>query len=154
MFHSFFNNRTAFSLIEIVTVVLIIGIISAVAVPKVYDSMNSYHLTLAADTIIADLKYARQEARSRSQSISIIFDLTNDSYTISDVSSRNHPGQSYVVNLQDSKTPADITDVKNGPVIVFNQYGIPGGDHEIDLVVGNDDITIAIDEHSGRVSIK
>ncbi|HCS52309.1 GspH/FimT family pseudopilin [Rubinisphaera sp.] len=148
-------TRTGFSLIEMVTVVLIIGILSAVAVPKVYDSMDAYRLKLAAETIAGDLKYARQQAISRSQSITVSFDLINESYTISDIQDRNHPDQTYAVSLTDTPSPADIVSVSSTPaaVITFNQYGIPVSEAIVTLDVSGSQKTVIVHASSGRVSI-
>ncbi len=149
------NNRSGFSLIEMVTVVLIIGILSAVAVPKIYDSMDSYRLKLAAETIAADLKYARQQAISRSQSITVTFDLVNESYTISEIPDRNHPDRAYAVSLTDSASPADIVSVSPTPAtaITFNQYGIPASEATVTLDVGGTQKSVIVHASSGRISI-
>ncbi|TWT59922.1 GspH/FimT family pseudopilin [Rubinisphaera italica] len=149
------NKRSGLSLIEMVTVVLIIGILSAVAVPKIYDSIDAYRLKQAAETIAGDLQYARQQAISRSQSITVSFDIVNESYTISDISDRNHPDQAYVVSLTDSACPADIVSVSSTPTtaITFNQYGIPSSEATVTLDVNGAQKTVIVHASSGRISI-
>ena len=47
----FIKNRKAFTMIELVFVIVVIGILSAIAIPKFADTAESAHLTKAQDTL-------------------------------------------------------------------------------------------------------
>jgi type II secretion system protein H len=71
----------AFTLVEVLIVLMVIGIIAAIAVP-LYVSAASTQLRTAANMIASDLEYAKSMSISTGQSHSIVFDTTAESYSI------------------------------------------------------------------------
>ncbi len=96
-------NLSAFTLIEVIIVVLIIGIISAIVVP-LYTSAASVQLRTAAGMIASDLEYTKSLAMSTGKNYSVVFDTSAESYRIADKDGQviPHPvhiGADYIVNF-------------------------------------------------------
>ena len=85
-----FNNETArfvrsaragFTLVEILAVVVILGIASAIIIPQM-GTRDDMRAAAAARTVIADLIYAQNLAISTGQTIWVRFDVANNRYTL------------------------------------------------------------------------
>jgi type IV fimbrial biogenesis protein FimT len=63
------QKGSAFSLVETMTVVAIIGILAAIAVPSYQDMIERNRLKQVAEALKSDLQFARTEAIKRSQNI-------------------------------------------------------------------------------------
>ena len=73
------NNRGV-SLIEIVVVIAIVGILSAIAVPNVIGWRAARKLDGAARNFMADMELARIKAIREAEDISVVFDVAGESY--------------------------------------------------------------------------
>ena len=62
------SRRCAFTFIELVIVLLVMGILTAVAAPKFFDSLLFHRVESAARRVKADLELARTQARLTSAS--------------------------------------------------------------------------------------
>jgi prepilin-type N-terminal cleavage/methylation domain-containing protein len=146
--------RRAFTLVELVVVVLIIGIFTAVAVPVFVDSLLFYRVESAARRVKADLELARQTARLTSATQSITFN--NATYTASSgVSGLNHAADAYLVNL--AAAPYQIDSVTldfNGAITVaFDGYGTPSAGGTIVLSAPRHQCTVTLDAVTGLITI-
>lgn len=68
------SNRHGFSLMEIMTIVVIIGIISAMAFPKFAASMHRLEFRSAARDIVSKMRLARSTAISQKQQFGVNID--------------------------------------------------------------------------------
>jgi prepilin-type N-terminal cleavage/methylation domain-containing protein len=96
-----FNScRTSgFTLVETLTVVVIIGILSALMVPMLGDTSQS-KLIAAANQVSADIGYAQIESISHADDLRlVIFDLDDNSYYIAPVNSPLTPVTNPIGNL-------------------------------------------------------
>src|SRR5688572_22362458 len=71
-----------FTLMEVVISVLILGILAAVAMPKLADALHRTRVACAARRIKADLELARQNALATSAPQTVQFFPATDLYTL------------------------------------------------------------------------
>ena len=127
------GRRSGFTLVEIMIVVLVMGILLAVAVPKYQRSVALYQTRLAAWHIAHDLRLASTLSEARGTAVKIEF-LTSTSpdgsrYWASDL------------NLTLLNTPLIDTDLKQDPyhvdivsapsVASFNAYGLAEARYDV-----------------------
>src|SRR4051794_5468486 len=91
------RRRCAFTIIELVIVILIMSILTAVAAPTFFDSLLFHRVESAARRVKADLELARTQARLTSASQSITF--VNSVYTLSNTKNLDRPSTIYSVDL-------------------------------------------------------
>lgn len=73
--------RSAFTLVEILVVIVILGIASAIAIPFM-GTRDDLRVTAAARNLVADLIYAQNEAITLGKPVYVRFDTTNNNYTL------------------------------------------------------------------------
>ncbi len=137
-----------FSLVEVACVVVIIGALSAIAVPRLSNSIALSRVDAAARRIVVDLDYAKREAIRSSTNQRVRFRPLTDEYSIEGLLDPDHPGGVYVVSLQDEPYGATIVSVNfpagNAERVIFDIYGVPDSGGSVVISVGNYTRTITI----------
>ncbi len=126
------NRVTAFTMVEIIVVMVILIIAAMLAVPMV-SSAADMQLQTAANAITADLEYAKNLAITRQQSYSVVFSPGTNSYEIHDSSGViAHPqisGRNFVVSFEDEKRLNRVSiitaDFDSVQTISFDYLGSP-----------------------------
>jgi type IV fimbrial biogenesis protein FimT len=77
-------KKNGFSLLELMIVVGVMAIISAIALPRLEDYLAERRLNGAAQTVMADMMMARQKAVTQNNAFKIIFSINHHGYTILD----------------------------------------------------------------------
>src|SRR4051794_21600677 len=95
-------SRSAYTLVELVLVLIIIGIMAGMAVPRYAMATARYRASAAANRIAADLAMAQQNARATSLTQPIVFTAASGTYVISNLTSLDNGSTSYSVNLTKS----------------------------------------------------
>jgi len=146
------NKRRAFSLVEVTCTVVLMGIMAAMAVPRFSRFVANQQIEAAARRVIADLAYARREARQSSSSRTVTFDVASSSYRLVGVKDLNRVGRDYQVSLNKEPYRVKITSASFGGTaqIAFNGYGSPSSTGTVVLSVGNLTQTITVDADTGR----
>lgn len=75
------SNNQGFTLIETLTVIIIIGILSAIAAPGLLGMLNRNKVNSALDEVQGALREAQREAMRKSQSCTLTLDSTNSKVT-------------------------------------------------------------------------
>jgi prepilin-type N-terminal cleavage/methylation domain-containing protein len=152
----FLKNSKGFTLIEIISVILVLGIISAVAIPMFDTSPIS--VSMAGNTVQTDIQYVQELAMTRDQDVSITFTQNADNYDVPADPNGVYP-------LETRTFPSGVQIVSNTTTITFNKFGEKSGTTEtIKLRVGppptgppppglGREINITIEQYSGRVTI-
>jgi prepilin-type N-terminal cleavage/methylation domain-containing protein len=146
-----------FSLVELVIVLMIMGILAAIAAPAFYDSLLFHRVESAARRVKADLERARNTARLISSSQSITFKNSEKSYTATAaVKALDRPHQTYSVDL--SKSPYQIKTLTasfgGSQIVSFDGYGKPtSGGSVVVQIDANHKATVALDGTTGQATI-
>jgi prepilin-type N-terminal cleavage/methylation domain-containing protein len=159
----------AFTLVEVLIVLMLIGIIAAVAVP-LYTSAASVQLKTAADMVACDLEYAKSMAMSTGKNYSIVFNPITESYRINDANNQviPHPvhiGANYIVSFAtDSRlNKVDIVSTTFGSnTVKFDYLGTPfdgagtalNSSGSVQLRAGGNILTVKVEPVTGYVSIE
>ncbi len=152
--------RRAFTLVEILVVIIIVGIAAMVVVPQV-GSAGTLSIQAAARRVIADLLVAQNEAIARGASRSVIFDVAGESYRMVDENGAtvqmawmNGP---YVVSFADDNrfdgVAIDTASFGTQSKITFDDLGAPSTGGTIDLVSGSVRYRVTVAPFTGRVTV-
>jgi prepilin-type N-terminal cleavage/methylation domain-containing protein len=140
----FLKNNKGFTLIEIVSVILVLGIISAVAIPMLDQS--SINATLVANTVQTDIQYTQELAMTRNQNIAISFGAGATSYDLP-------TDPSGVWTAETRELPQGVT-VQDAVSISFNKHGeISNAGAVVTLIAGSIPITVTVAGYTGRVTV-
>jgi prepilin-type N-terminal cleavage/methylation domain-containing protein len=151
-------RASAFTLVEVIIVVIIVGILAAIAVPM-YTSAASVQLSAAANMIASDLEYAKSMAISTGQTYKVVFDTTAGKYSLKNSSDVviKHPvrvEQDYVISFASdgrlNKVGIDSTTF--GGTIKFDYLGTPFDSAETAL--NSDDNNIILRAEGGGMKVK
>lgn len=138
---------------ELMVVLLVMGIVAAVATPTFYASLQYHEIETAARRLVLDLEHVRHSARIKSQPQKLTFtgDMT---YTLSPgIASLKGSSQTYSVDL--SQTPYGLEDVTlnlgGATEISFDGFGNASVGGTIVLVLGNQTRTITLNNSNGHI---
>jgi len=154
------RNRTAretraFSLIELVLVMFIIGICTTLAAPRVGGTLARHRAYAAANRVAVDMALARQTARATSASVTIRFDHVSGDYTLDPVPDPNAPDRNYVVHL--SQEPYNISeltaDFGGNSQLTFNGWGTPNSGGTVRMSAGTSLRFVSVDPATGETTI-
>ena len=151
------NNRSSgFTFIELLVVTMILGIIAAVGILQSSNNMGGFSDRISMDQLISDINYAQTSAIARRETVSMVFDVNSDSYSIylgtisEDNKFKSFPnGLGGVVDMNDLQLGGiDLTSANfsNSTTLQFLPTGVPpsGG-----TIVVND-MTLQVESETGK----
>jgi prepilin-type N-terminal cleavage/methylation domain-containing protein len=158
-------SRCAFTLIEIIVVVIIISIAALIAIP-VFSGASEMQLSAAADKLAADMEYAKSLAVTTQRNHKVVFDTNADSYDIWGFDS----GTSTWKIVTDPVKKSDFVVVYSqegrlsrvgitattftGNTVEFNYTGAPVQGGTITLSAGGNPIIVSVESATGYISIQ
>lgn len=141
------KNARGFTLIEIISVILVLGIIAAVAVPN-FDKSGIEVSTWAA-TIETDIRYAQELAMARNPAlgspITITFSTSTNSYSLVDPSG--------VFDDVLRELDGTGTNIVNTISISFNRFGEAASFGTVQITAGGSTQSITVEQYTGRVTV-
>ena len=138
----------AFTLVELVLVVAILGVVAAIAIPRFASATTRYRLDLAAARIEGDAVLAAEWARAAGVAHVMSIDTSGDGYTI--VVGADGSGATRAdVSLRADPYGCDIQAVSvssGGSKLIFDGYGRPEAGVSVTLAVGDRTRTVTLTE--------
>ena len=150
------KSATAFSLIETTMVVVILGVIMAVAMPRYTNSLYSYRAAMAANKIAADLTIARNDAFVSGSHRTVMLSQANNQYTLTGIPDPNFKNNANtVVNFNGNPYFATLgASTFAANTFTFDGYGIPSAGGQVTVTAGSCTHTVLVDAGSGKVTIQ
>jgi prepilin-type N-terminal cleavage/methylation domain-containing protein len=144
---AFRNPQSGMSLIEVIVVMIVIGILAAIVIPKIDFGGTSSKASVdgAANMIASDIRYAQEFAMANRVSKTIRFIATQSSYTFLPTSGLDPSGQLASLRVTIGTT-IDFT---------FNSLGEPiaGGGSIVTVSDGVTTKTITVLQYTGKVNV-
>ncbi len=153
------RTSIGFSLLETVLVIAIIAILTAVAVPRYAGASSHYRAELAARRICSDLNWAAARARSTGDKRVVIFDQSENSYSIvteDEPQIDDNSLEDRVVNLGDRPYESSVTSAVFGDDggVVFDAYGRPDSGGTVRVQNGRFAKTVVLNGVSGKAKVQ
>lgn len=148
------STRGGFSLVELIIVVLLIGIAAAAAIPQFAGALEHARAEAAAQRIAADLKYAMNDAITRSTTRTVTFTVGGDTYTIPEINAMDSRREAYLVDLTDEGFACQIVsaDFGGSSSVSFDWHGEPDSAGSIVVQSGSSSFTVAV-ANTGHVQV-
>lgn len=141
-----------FTLLELMTVLMISATLAAVALPRYAQAVARYRADGAARRIVADLNLARQHAAATSSAVAVTFSTADHGYTIPALTDLNTRSGTYVVRLTDSPYQAKLVsaDFTGSPTVTFDGFGQPDRTGYVVVAVGPTQRRVTVPTDGGQ----
>ena len=150
------NFARAFSLIELVFVILLIAIACAIVLPHWSNSAQNYQLSLAARRIASDLAWAQSCANSSSSSVTVSFGVDVGKYQLVGVPDPDQADRAYTVDLAADPYHVRLASAVfgNSSTLTFNGFGLPNQGGSVIVAAGGGQRTVTVDSATGQITIQ
>ena len=150
------TSAKAFSLLELVMVVAILAIVTAIAVPRFGRATARYRADVAARRIANDLNLARKSARTAGADRTVTFSSRDHEYSIAGLPSLDDPTADYRVELSGEPYLARIVSIDFGgkKTLTFDAYGQADKSGTVRVQVGETIKTVTLDANSCEATVQ
>lgn len=138
------HRPRAFTLIELVIVIVLMGVLSAVAIPRFASASTRYRVDAAVQQIIADLNVTAALANRGSAAHTVFFEPDDELYTLVGQSSLSNPAVDRVVDLSGEPFGVNLLQVTFG---ADTELAISGHG----LFMDSGQLTVAAGRHAKRL---
>lgn len=170
-------NRAGFTLVEILGVVVVLSIISAIVVPQLAARSDLQNAS-AGRAVMADLLYAQSRAIATQQMQYVTFDVTNQQYQLCSSMSPLTPltqpitGNTYVMTFNGTSNSVGavaLHSVNFGgqPTVAFDEFGAPYSYNSVSntttalsaagtvvMTCGNYSLTLSVSQDTGEITVQ
>ena len=144
------------SLVELVCIIVIVGVLAAIAAPRFGSSLAQQRVEAAARRLIVDLTLARQRAMSTNASQTMQIDSSADTYALVGMPHPDHSSRDYGVSLGEEPYLATVVSANFGgdQEIIFDVFGLPDSGGSVVISVGSHVETIEVDADTGKARVQ
>jgi type II secretion system protein H len=149
-------RRRGFSMVEIAFVVVIIGVVAAIAAPRYASAVQRYRVWSAAQRLHGDLQQAREWARASGVPHEVRFDAGNESYAIVRVPASGPEVVRAKVSLAASPYDAEIGRARfqaSQAEVDFDAYGRLASGAKIYITSNAWSVPVLADPTSGEITL-
>jgi len=160
------HKGIAFTLVEVLIVVAIMGLAAAIVVPQMLNP-GKLHIQAAVRSVIADLMVAQNEAVVRHAPRCVVFDIANSQYTLTEGDGTplsapwGRDGVHRVSFRKDNRFKnvrlenANFgSNAEEKHIVEFDEMGAPAAGGSIDVVSGTTRYRIKVSDMTGKVTVE
>ena len=153
----FMKQERGFTAIELILVIVILGILAAIAYPR-FQGLPGIRVSAAAQEIAGVIRYAQSQAISTAYNYKVYFYASTNSYSVYQVN-RSSGAETIISNpLKAGNYPVALNTDYPGVTIgadytvEFDYLGAPDGGGSVTLSGGGNSMTISVLANTGRVT--
>lgn len=134
----------AFTLVEMVMVMVLLGVLSMMAAPRYANMLRNQRLDSAELRIRYDISMAQRRARYLSTSQTMTFNTALHQYSVTAMPDPDKPASTYTVKLNAEPYGVSLVTANLGgnAILIFDGHGTPDSDGTIVIRLGSQIRTI------------